>query len=458
MPEGFGGLAYQGVTNTHPVAIGAVLVLGVTMLLLPRRAAILPMLIIACFISSVQKVVVFGLDFNLLRILLLFGTARLIYRKEYRGFSWKTLDTAIVWWAVSSIVIYTLQQGSFSAFVNRLGFAFDAFGMYFLFRCLIRSWEDANTIVFGILLISIPVALFFLLESRTGRNLFSMFGGVPAMTPIRDGRLRCQGAYSHAILAGCFWASLIPFFAAYGWKSEKSMIWAVIGIINSCFIVVCCASSTPLMSVIAAIIGGAMFFFRRYMRLIRWGLLVTLIVLHMVMNAPVWHLISRISAVGGSTSYFRYMLINGAINHFNEWAILGTKVTAHWGWGAQDITNQYILEGVHGGFLTLCLFVIVIAYAFRDVGRLWRQNSGSPSRVALAWAMGVSLFVHCMNFIGVSYFGQIHILWYLLLAMIGSLTIAPNRMPVQKPGRVSVPYKKQPYNYRKSSQYPHGIH
>ena len=35
--------------------------------------------------------------------------------------------------------------------------------------------------------------------------------------------------------------------------------------------------------------------------------------------------------------------------------------------------------------------------------------------------LGVGLFVHCMNYIAVSYFGQIEMLWYLQLAIITSL-------------------------------------
>ncbi len=433
MPESFGGLEYKDLTNIHPLGLAAVIILGIAMLTIPRRWSVLSMLIVACFISSVQKIVVFGLDFNFLRIMVLFGIFRLLLKKEHVGFIWKPLDTAMVLWTISSMLIYTLQQGTFSAFVNRLGFGFDTFGMYFLFRCLIRDWEDVDTVVFGVLLTSIPVALAFLLENRTGRNVFSIFGGVPEITVVRFGRLRCQGAFSHPIIAGCFWASMMSLFAACWWKSINDRSWAVTGLVTSSVIVVCCASSTPVMGMLAALIGGLFFFLRHHMKLIRWGVLLTLIGLHMVMNAPVWHLICRVSAVGGSTGWHRYFLINQAINHFGEWFLLGTRSTAHWGWGLQDVTNHYILQGVRGGFLTLCLFVAVIVCAFRDVGRLWRQQVYNPRRLALSWALGVALFVHCIQFLGVSYFGQISVLWYLLLAMIGSMSSTTRRLslPVQ---------------------------
>lgn len=422
-----GQTAYAGHTTVHPLGLLAVAVLGVCVLLVPRRLSVLPLLVMACFVSSAQRIVVASLDFNFLRIMALFGVMRLILRKEYVGFVWRPLDTGIILWTISSMVFYVIQQGTSAAVIYRLGFGFDAFGMYFLFRCLIRDWEDVDTVVFGVLLISIPVAMFFLLENRTGRNIFSIFGGVHALTMIREGRLRCQGAFSHAILAGCFWASLMPLFVAYWWKSAKDRVWAVVGITTSSIIVICCASSTPVMGVLTALIGGLFFFLRRYMRLVRWGALLTLIALHMVMNAPVWHLISRVSTVGGSTGHHRYKLIDGAIKNFNDWWFAGCsgRTVATWGVWAGDVTNQYILEGVNGGVVTICLFVMVIAIAFREVGKLWRLQTRQPYpyRLVLSWAMGVSLFVHCTNFIGVSYFGQIYVVWYLLLAVIGSMSV-----------------------------------
>ena len=415
---------YANQTTVHPLGLLAIAVLGLCVLLLPRRWSVLPLLIMACFISSAQRIVVAGLDFNFLRIMVLFGVMRLILRKEYVNFVWKPLDKAMVLWTISSMFFFVLRQGTFSAVVNRLGFAFDAFGMYFLFRCLIRNWEDLSTVIFGTILASIPITLFFLFENRTGYNMFSVFGGVPAVTVIRDERLRCQGAFSHAILAGCFWAALIPLFAAFWWKSVKGRMWAITGLVTSSVIVLCCASSTPVLGGLSAILGGAFFFLRRYMWLVRWSILLMLIALHIVMEAPIWHLISRVGAVGGSTGWHRFNLINQTIINFGDWWFSGCSgyVVASWGIFAGDVTNQYIAEGINGGFLTMCLFFLVIAIAFRQVGYLWRRQSRNRYRLALSWALGVCLFVHCTNFIGVTYFGQIWILWYLLLAIIASLS------------------------------------
>lgn len=428
MPEGFGGAEWKDVTNIHPVGLAAVLVLGVAMLFLPRRWAVLPMIIMACFIPSVQKVVVLGLDFNLLRIMVLFGACRLWVRGEGRGFRWKTLDKAMLLYAVSATLVNTIKTGSFSTFVNRLGFSFDALGMYFLFRCLVRTWQDLDRLVLGCTVVSIPVAAAFLFEYRTQRNVFSIFGGVPEFTPIRQGQFRCQGAFSHPILAGAFWATWIPLFACQWWRPSGGKVWSMVGVATATFVIIACHSSTPVFGFIAALVGGVAFLWRYRMREVRWGIVLMLVALDIVMKRPIWGLVVLASAVGGGTGWHRYVLIDGAIRHFREWYLLGTLSTAHWGWGAQDVTNQYVLEGVRGGLMTLVLFMAVIVVAFQGVGRLWRSVERHGYHLALAWALGVSIFVHSMNFIGVSYFGQIHIAWYLALGVIGSLAPATGRL------------------------------
>ena len=420
MPEGFGGQAWKDVTNIHPVGLISVLILGVAMLILPRRWAVMPMIIIACFISSYQKIVVLGLDFNLLRIMVLFGVVRVLVHREYQNFNWKTIDKVLIYYTASMMLIGIIQTGSFGTFINRLGSSFDTLGMYFLFRCQIRNWQDIDRLIVGSIIISIPVMIAFVYEFQTQRNLFAIFGGVPEVTVIREGQLRCQGAYSHPILAGCFWAVLTPLFVAQWWKKGAGKILASIGVVTTFSIVFTCHSSTPVFGLVSACIGGIMFPLRNRMREVRWTIVFVLTALHFIMKAPVWALVARASSIVGGTGYHRYALIDAFIRHFDEWALIGTRSTAHWFFLSYDITNQYVLEGINGGLLTLILFFALLVLAFRDVGCLWRVNTGNSYQLALSWALGVSLFVHCMNFIGVSYFGQIIIIWYLVLGIIGS--------------------------------------
>ena len=164
-----------------------------------------------------------------------------------------------------------------------------------------------------------------------------------------------------------------------------------------------------------------MYRFRKHLRAIRWYTFISLIILHFSMNTPVWHLISRVSFSSSSTGYFRFLLIDSAVNHAREWILIGTKYTGHWFYGAQDITNQFILVGVQGGIIPLTLFIAQIVVAYRGLGIILDFHKKNKYDTFLAWGLGASLLVHLTNFIGVSYFGQIVVLWYSLLGIIASL-------------------------------------
>lgn len=421
-----GTAAYENQTSVSPLGVLVVVIACLFVLALPRRWTVLPFLAMACFVSLAQRVVVFSLDFDFIRITVLFGIIRLMLRREYIGFVWKPIDKVVLLNTTSLMFFYIVHYGTVGAIINRLGIGFNALGTYFLFRCWIRDWADVDRIIVSFIWISIPEAIFFLLENQTGRNVFSYFGGVPEITVIRQGRLRCQGPFTHPILAGCFWASVIPLVATGWWKSTKDKVLATIGVTAAVVIVICCASSTPVLGALCAIIGAGFFVLRKKMRWVRWTLLLTLIGLHVSMKAPVWHLVSRVSAVGGSTGWHRYNLINQTIINFRQWWLTGcsTYTIASWGIWEGDVTNHYIYMAVQGGVVTLILFIAVLTIAYGNVGKLVRIQRRNKYRQILAWSLGVTLFVHCVNFIGITYFGQTYIILYLLFAIIGSLTPA----------------------------------
>jgi len=432
-------------TTLHPICIILLVACALTMILVPRRYGVLPIGIIACFIPLSQRLFVLGLNFDMIRLITMVGWFRLVLKGEARGLVWKPIDRVFLAWVLCGSIIYAIQNASLASLVNRLGNAFDAIGLYFLFRYQIRTWQDLYDEIACLACLCLAVALMFGVEYATGRNPFAVLGYVPDETLVREGRLRCQGAFAHPILAGCFWASLMPLIWTGVLLPGSMRILCSLAALASLFIVVACGSSTPVMSVIFAIIGAMSFAVRRHMRVIRWGILSALLALHLLMKAPVWHLISRIDIVGGNTSWHRYHLIDAAINRFWEWWLTGTKSTAHWDdWGQLvDVTNQYVLEGVRGGVLTLVVFILLIVLAFAGAGRysLLEMSRGNRGRAILAWGMGVSLFVHCMNFLGVSYFGQISVMWYLILANIASLDpvlIRPGSMTSNTKRRSSV--------------------
>ncbi|MCI5149527.1 MAG: hypothetical protein D3916_09095 [Candidatus Electrothrix sp. MAN1_4] len=413
--------AYDNVTTLHPLALSLTIGCGLALLAVNRKYATIPMLLLICFTAPAQRIVIFSLDFNLARVMVVVGLLRIFIKHEADDFVWKPIDKIMIAWTVSSTAAYILLRGTTDALIYKLGTGVDALGMYFMFRCLVKDMEDVRQVAVGLACLSIPVAFFLYYEKQTGRNLFSVFGGVPEFTAIRQGKLRAQGAFAHPIIAGCFWVTQLPLFLALWWQDTKK--WLIAASVSSVFFIVyACASSSPAAGIGAVAIGIAFYGLRHSMDNVRKAILALLVSLHLVMKAPVWHLIGRIDLVGGSTGFHRYMLIDNTIRRFSEWWLFGILSTAHWGWHMFDTANMYVSQAVRGGFLTLIFFVILIGVAFKGVGDLLDSlEDGSPDYI-FAWLLGVALFTHCMVFIAVSYFGQATVVWYLLLAIIGSLT------------------------------------
>lgn len=414
----------------HPIALIFTLVSSLLVLVLPRRAALLPLIFALVFIPLQQRVVIFSLDFFVLRILILFGWARVLMRTEYLSLRLNSMDRLVILWVVAGTLAYSILWHTGEALLNRLGVSLDILGIYFLVRFLVRDLDDITWVIKCLAIVSVPVAIAMLIEKQTGRNLFSVFGGVPEFTTIRDGRFRCQGAFSHAITAGTFGATLLPLFIGLKWRKHSGFaMWA--GIIAATIITVNSSSSGPAIAYVTGLIALMFWPMRHRMRLIRRGILLTLIGLHIVMNAPVWAIIMKIKVFGASTAYHRYHLIDQFIKHFTEWLLLGTKSTSGWGYYLYDVTNYYIRIAVDGGLATLVIFVAVLALGFQTVGISIKRFDNRADR-KFAWAMGASLLAHAVSFFGVSYFDQIKFVLYLLLGLLSvtrSIAVTPAEEP-----------------------------
>jgi hypothetical protein len=378
-----------------------------------------------------QVVIVGGLHFTIIRILILIGFIRLIIRGEAYKININAIDKALICWVIVSIVTATLLDPTTGTLINRLGFAYNAIGAYFLFRFFIRDLADFNTVFIALAILILPLAISMIIEKFTTKNFFSVFGAVPEFTSIRYGRLRCQGPFNHPILSGTFGASILPFFIALWFQDNDKKFIAFIGALSATIITIASASSGPVVAYLFGIAGFITWRFRKHMRAIRWAIFLGLIGLHLVMKAPVWYISARLGAVIGGTGDHRSMLISQAISHFGDWWLLGITNTADWmpyqlnvDSNNADITNQYILEGVQGGIFKLILFVVIIVFCFKTVGLALHSLESEKLAVKITlWSLGVSLLVHVVSFFSVAYFDQMVVLWYMLLAMISMNSI-----------------------------------
>jgi len=411
-----------GETVLSPMALGLTLAMGVVLLLVPRGRVAIPILIVSFFITELQRIVIGGLDFTMIRILMLFALLRVVLRHRSLRIGMTSMDWALLAYSVLSVLMYTLLLKTTSAFVGQLGFLFDTLPMYFFLRLYLVEADDVTALLRSLSFIAAGIAAVMVIEYVFGRNLFSVFGGVPEMAVVRDGKIRSQGSFQHPILAGTFGATLFPLFAGlYGYDTSRKPA-AALGMVSSLLIAVTCSSSGPLVALLAGIFALCLWRLRDNVRL-GIAILVFLLVLYSVAkNAPFYRLITKFGMFGSSSTWHRYELIDNFVRRISEWWLVGTRSTLHWGWMMQDLANQYVSIGVRGGIVTLLAFVSVLVAGFARLGSSLASPLARPRDKFLVWAVGCSLFTHVVAFLDVSYSGQMLLNLVTLLCIIASLS------------------------------------
>lgn len=401
------------------------LISAAMLLVLPSRWAPLPLLVGACYVSFGSGIEIGPFHFPIIRILIMVGIVRVMMRGERVFGGMNGLDGLMLVWSGWVLLSSVFHKEPTETFKFGLGFVYNACGIYFLLRVFCQSIDDVLRLCRFTAALLVPLAIEMVYEKLYLYNLFSVLGGVYEIPAIRESKVRAQGPFAHAIIAGTIGAVCLPLIVSL-WQRHRRE--ALIGIGACLAIIYASASSGPIMSAIGAV--GALLMWRYWyqMRLVRWLTVFGYLILELVMNAPAYYIMARIDFVGGSSGYHRADLIRSAIDHLPEWWLGGTDYTRHWmvtgvSWSPDhaDITNHYLQMGVTGGIPLMLLFIAIMAKGFSLVGRTLRTAELPQQSRFICWALGASLFAHAVTFLSVSYFDQSFVFIYLTLGAISSV-------------------------------------
>ena len=414
-----------GETNFHPIAIAFMACMAILVFSRKRSTVVFAVLCVCVFMPQEQRIVIGGLDFNMLRLITIVAWIRILIRGEQHALKLGELDRYIILWVLSASLFYVLRIGP-GGIVYRLGTSFDGLSAFFLIRVLVRTPSEVFAFWRSVAWIVVVLSPFLAYEATAHYNVFGFldYAGIEHVD-VRDGRARAQGPFGHPILMGTFGGASLPVFLGIIFGRKKQRLLFALACVAATIFVLASGSSGPVMAWAVGVLGWMMWGLRKHMRKFLWGAVGIAVILHFVREAPVWQLIGRLSSITGGTGYHRSRLIDAFIRNFSEWAFVGTDSTAHWGWGLQDTTNQYVMEGISGGFATLVLFLLILRICFVQlrVSRVALERGAGPTSLfaLLAWGCSVSLSVHCVSFISVSYFGQMLQAFVFFLATVPAL-------------------------------------
>ncbi len=172
--------------------------------------------------------------FYVIRILVAVGILRVFIKREHLEGGLNKLDWLMIAWGMCAVFSSFFHEDFTSALVSRLGMVYDGLGVYFLLRVLIQGPDGVLQFSRLVLIVLIPIAIEMAFESVTGKNNFSILGGVGAETEVRLGKYRAQGPFLHSILAGTVGAVCWPLVVPFWWKQRGLAILGLVRVRNDC--------------------------------------------------------------------------------------------------------------------------------------------------------------------------------------------------------------------------------
>ena len=414
----FGGGVGETVLGTG-VLILMLVVIGIV-LLAPRKYIISALLAGLILLPVGETLVIGGVHVFVTRILILTGILRAVISRPEKNLlagKFNIIDKIFLVAAIYRAVAFVLTFQVTAAVVTEFGYLWDALGGYFLMRMLIRKDTDIVRVIKTLAVIVSFLGVTMLYEHQTRVNLFGFIAGHTIIPEVRSGGVRAQGPFHHAILAGVFSATIWPLIL-WLFTSGKAKILAVTGLLGSTLAVFSAGSSTTVSAYLAGFVAICFWPIRKSMRIIRWGLVLSILTLHLSMHAPVWWSLEHIDLAGGSAGEHRAELIDNLVRHFSDWWLIGTKDNANWGFEMWDKSNQFIDEAETGGLVPFICIIAIITIAFKRIGRARKRVQGDLRQEWYFWILGSALFCHVVAFFGISYFDQTRFSWHALLAMI----------------------------------------
>lgn len=415
----------------NAIGVLILLVLIPVVLTSSNRGALIGMFAGVLFLTQAEQISIGGFNMFAIRFLELAGIVRVLVRKEFSFSKINGIDRTILFLYIYTTFVFLLRSSDSQGY--QIGLTVDAFLCYFTFRGLVRNVKDVNWFLRAFLFLLAPYVILVLIESRTSQNPFIPIGGIAATEEwFREGRIRCFGTFAHPSLLGTLGGSFIPIYIGQLFTKRRTL--AFVGVVMCLAIIYAANSGGPITCLFVGIVGWLLWPLRTKMQWVRRGLLATIVLLGLVMKAPIWYLLSKLSDLTGGDGYHRSYLMDIAFRNLGKWWLIGMPIQNTINWfpyrngstGAADITNAYVWFGLQGGLLSVIVFVLLLTRAFKGIGNTLGSLRSNPdtddSSKYLYWGLGVMLAVHIINWFGITYYDQTFVVWYMQLAVISTLT------------------------------------
>ena len=418
----------QGVT----LAIG---ILGSILALLLRPAyALATYFAVLVWYPYYLRISIGTIDISASRIVVIVLLLRCLCDKRIlRKFTWSRFDTLVALSMVVYVGIYCITRPLSTALENRSGFIMDTWFAYITVRLIVTDRETLMSFVKIASLVLAALAILGVIESVTLQHFFSHLkqfrpwrhvngGHTIGQLPTRYGLVRSIGPFGHPIMFGMCFVMFLPLIwtlrhqrGYWGRLAYPLSALAGAGVFSS-------MSSGPWVSAIVACFCMVMERSKWAIKPILIGLVLLCVLVEVGSNSPLHHVLLARASLAGGEWWQRAKLIDEAVEHFDEWWLVGYgNKDPGWGIGRNftDMNNQFILVGIQCGILGIVALCAVLGTAFHGLVRSSQKTTDMELK-SIYWSLGCTLSAVIVSWQGVSFFGQPNTLYYIILGIIGS--------------------------------------
>lgn len=382
------------------------------------------------------------IDFTLRRMVIIVILTHLFLRTSLlKHFKFVWLDKIVIIYFCCQVLAGAITTPSLMALLeNRAGAVFDMVLPYFAVRIIIRNKQQFVTLLRGILMIAMPLAILGLYQSITGTNpvgflmKYHVWGTTEISKSIRFGFWRANATFPEEIMFGLFFAMLGPVCAGviHNVKRHKILCWVGLGLMGVG--VFSSMSSGPMLAALLSILFIGFFRWRKYWKPVTIIIIVLCGSVEIMSNRHFYDVLGAFT-LSPATAWYRSRLI--------EVALFEGGMSAHWlvgygafadpGWGPAidgrnhtDAVNHYILVLARYGLAGLVPFLAMCTIAIKKLVDAHRASVFDSDKW-LIWCLSAALFGLGASFVSVSLFGSPTSLFYIMLGLCGAMPIIVSR-------------------------------
>ena len=350
-----------------------------------------------------------------------------------RRFRWQLLDTLVV----VSMIIYAATLAFTTPFdiwlENRGGFVMDTLFAYLAVRLIVVDRFAFLTMLKALALITLLLAVHAVIESLTGWSLYAGLGKYCPWAPLkgaihqmRYGLNRAMGPFGNTIMFGLYFATMVPIlwllrheYRPWNRLCHLATAAAVLGVVAT-------VSSGSYVALAVVLICLGLEHAKHLVRPLLVILILGCVTLEVLSNRHFYDVVLDRTGMDGANAWYRSELFEVAIRKLPEYWTVGYGLRDP-GWGPlidgrnrSDGVNDYVVHTVLYGAFGVAAFVAMLVSAMRSVVRAHRATRNAWIR-SCAWSLGSSVTALMVAFFGVSLFGQMVSVLYVVLGLHGAM-------------------------------------